>query len=180
MSWIFRSTSSHAPDVLGLTTPSDLNVVNYFVFNVKSTTWPLSGRGQCKAEYFVLGQATPSVFNHSAICPVDNDCTLDRFWVTTYPLTLSQGGACCFDRPCPVVIVRSSLDEVRSICVVFVVKYISSCVCASTCEHLITRSYYRCNGSFGDMLHSTPGIYGTWNILVYACPNTNRLVCENG
>ena len=30
------------------------------------------------------------------------------------------------------------------------------------------------------MLHSTRGIGGTRNILVYACPNTNRLVCENG
>ena len=30
--------------------------------------------------------------------------------------------------------------EVRSICVVFAVKYISSCVCASTFENLITRS----------------------------------------
>ena len=47
-------------------------------------------------------------------------CTLDHFRVTTYPLTQSLGGACCFDRPsqggawytptCPVVIVRSSLD----------------------------------------------------------------------
>ena len=63
---------------------------------------------------------------------------------------------------------------------VFAVKYISSCVCASTFEHLITRSYYRCNGSFGDMLHSTHGIGGTRNIVAYACPNTNRLVCENG
>ena len=67
---------------------------------------------------------------------------------------------------------------------VFAVKYIYSCVCvcvcASTFEHLITRSYYRCNGSFGDMLHSTHGIGGTRNIVVYACPNTNRLVCENG
>ena len=40
--------------------------------------------------------------------------------------------------------------------------------------------YYGCNGSFGDMLHSTHGIGGTGNIVVYACPNTNRLVCENG
>ena len=51
-------------------------------------------------------------------------------------------------------------------------------MCASTFENLITRSYYRCNGSFGDMLHSTHGIGGTRNIVVYACPNTNR-VCEN-
>ena len=29
------------------------------------------------------------------------------------------------------------------------------------------------------MLHSTHGIGGTPNIVVYACPNTNRLVCEN-
>ncbi len=111
------------------------------------------------------------------------------------PLTQSLGGACCFDRPsqsgvwytCPVVIVRSSLDEVRSIRVVFAVKYIYSCVCVCVCvcasttfEHLITRSYCRCNGSFGDMLHSTHGIGGTRNIVVHACPNTNRLVCENG
>ena len=40
--------------------------------------------------------------------------------------------------------------------------------------------YYGCNGSFGDMLHSTHGRGGTRNIVVYACPNTNRLVCENG
>ncbi len=54
------------------------------------------------AEYFVLRQATPSdlnVVNHSALCPVDHECTLDRFWVTTYPLTQSLGGTCCFDRP---------------------------------------------------------------------------------
>ena len=66
--------------------------------------------------------------------------------------------------------VRSSLDvykpwwdrageivvcEVRSVRVVFAAKYISSCVCASTFDNLITRSYYRCNGSFGDMLHTT-------------------------
>ena len=70
--------------------------------------------------------------------------------------------------------------EVRSICVGFAVKYIYSCVCASTFENLITRNYYRCNGSFGDMLHSTHGIGGIRNIVVYACPNTNRLVCENG
>ena len=63
---------------------------------------------------------------------------------------------------------------------VFAVKYISSCLCASTFENLITRSYYRCNGSVGDMLHSTHGIGGTRNIVVYVCPNTNRLVCENG
>ena len=30
------------------------------------------------------------------------------------------------------------------------------------------------------MLQSTHGIGGTRNIVVYACPNTNRLVCENG
>ena len=30
------------------------------------------------------------------------------------------------------------------------------------------------------MLHSKHGIGGTRNIVVYACPNTNRLVCENG
>ncbi len=29
------------------------------------------------------------------------------------------------------------------------------------------------------MLHSTHGIGGTRNIVVYACRNTNRLVCEN-
>ena len=29
-------------------------------------------------------------------------------------------------------------------------------------------------------LSSTHGIGGTRNIVVYACPNTNRLVCENG
>ena len=49
------------------------------------------------AEYFILGQATPSdlnVVNSSALCPIDHACTLDRFWVTTYPLTQSLGGAC--------------------------------------------------------------------------------------
>ena len=45
--------------------------------------------------------------------------------------------------------------EVRSVRVVFAAKYISSCVCASTFDNLITGSYYRCNGSFGDMLHTT-------------------------
>ena len=45
--------------------------------------------------------------------------------------------------------------EVRSVRVVFAAKYISSCVCASTFDNLINRSYYRCNGSFGDMLHTT-------------------------
>ena len=47
--------------------------------------------------------------------------------------------------------------EVRSVRVVFAAKYISSCVCvcASTFNNLITRSYYRFNGSFGDMLHTT-------------------------
>ena len=54
------------------------------------------------------------------------------------------------------------------------------CVCASTFENLKTPSYYRCNGSFGDMLHSKHGIGGTRNVVVYACPNTNWLVCENG
>ena len=53
-------------------------------------------------------------------------------------------------------------------------------MCASTFENLKTPSYYRCNGSFGDMLHTKHGIGGTRNIVVYACPNTNRLVCENG
>ena len=63
----------------------------------------------------VLGQATPSdlnVVNPNALC------LIDHLRVTTYPLTQSLGGACCFDRPpqggawctCPVVIVRSSLD----------------------------------------------------------------------
>ena len=70
--------------------------------------------------------------------------------------------------------------EIRSVRVVFAAKYISSCVCASTFENLITRSYYRCNGSFGDMLHSKHGIWGTRNGVVYACPNTNWLVYENG
>ena len=70
--------------------------------------------------------------------------------------------------------------EVRSICVVFAVKYISSCVGALTFENLITRSYYHCNGSFSDMLNSTHGIGGTRNTVVYACPTNNRLVCENG
>ena len=70
--------------------------------------------------------------------------------------------------------------EIRSVRVVFAAKYISSCVCASTFDNLITRSYYRCNGSFGDMLHSKHGIGGTRNVVVYACPNTNWLVCENG
>ena len=53
-------------------------------------------------------------------------------------------------------------------------------MCASTFENLKTPSYYRCNDSFGDMLHSKHGIGGTRNIVVYACPNNNRLVCENG
>ena len=53
-------------------------------------------------------------------------------------------------------------------------------MCASTFDNLITRSYYSCNGSFGDMLHSKHGIGGTGNVVVYACPNTNWLVCENG
>ena len=56
--------------------------------------------------------------------------------------------------------------SMRSDLFVFAVKYISSFVCASTFEHLITRSYYRCSGSFGDMLHSTHGIGGTRNIVV--------------
>ena len=30
------------------------------------------------------------------------------------------------------------------------------------------------------MLHTKHGIGGTRNIVVYACPNTNRLVCEKG
>ena len=34
--------------------------------------------------------------------------------------------------------------------------------------------YYRCNVSFGDMLHSTHGIDH------YPCSRTNRMVCENG
>ena len=41
-------------------------------------------------------------------------------------------------------------------------------------------SCYRCNARFGDMLHSTHGIDGTRNIVVYAFANTNRLVFENG
>ena len=40
--------------------------------------------------------------------------------------------------------------------------------------------YYRCNVSFGDMLHSTHGIDYTQNMVVYACPRTNRMLCENG
>ena len=40
--------------------------------------------------------------------------------------------------------------------------------------------YYRCNDNFGDMLHSTHGIGGTRNMVVYACPHTKRMVCENG
>ena len=40
--------------------------------------------------------------------------------------------------------------------------------------------YYRCNVSFGDMLHSTHGLDYTQNMVVYACPRTNRMVCENG
>ena len=51
------------------------------------------------AEYFVLGQATPSdlnVVNPSALCPIDHACTIERFWVTTYTLTQSLGGACYF------------------------------------------------------------------------------------
>ena len=39
---------------------------------------------------------------------------------------------------------------------------------------------YSCNVSFGDMLHSTHGIDYTQNMDVYACPRTNRMVCENG
>ena len=34
--------------------------------------------------------------------------------------------------------------------------------------------YYRCNASFGDMLHSTHGVDH------YHCSRTNRMVCENG
>ena len=34
--------------------------------------------------------------------------------------------------------------------------------------------YYRCNVSFGDMLHLTHGIDH------YPCSRTNRMVCENG
>ena len=65
----------------------------------------------------VLGQTTPSdlnVVNPSSLCHIDHRR------VTTYPLTQSLGGACCFDRPsqggalytptCPILIVRSSLD----------------------------------------------------------------------
>ena len=40
--------------------------------------------------------------------------------------------------------------------------------------------YYRCNVSFGDMLHSTHGIDYTQNMVVYPCSRTNRMVCENG
>ena len=40
--------------------------------------------------------------------------------------------------------------------------------------------YYRCNVSFGDMLHSTHGIDYTQNMVVYSCSHTNRMVCENG
>ena len=39
--------------------------------------------------------------------------------------------------------------------------------------------YYRCNVSFGDMLHSTHGIDHTQNMVVYPCSPTNRMVCEN-
>ena len=44
----------------------------------------------------VLGQATLSdlnVVNPGALCPIDHDCTLDRFSVTTHPLTQSLGVA---------------------------------------------------------------------------------------
>ena len=40
--------------------------------------------------------------------------------------------------------------------------------------------YYRCNVSFGDMLHSTHGIDHTQNMVVYPCSRTNRMLCENG
>ena len=40
--------------------------------------------------------------------------------------------------------------------------------------------YYHCNGGVGDMLHSTHGIDGRRNVVVYACPHSNRMVCENG
>ena len=40
--------------------------------------------------------------------------------------------------------------------------------------------YYRFNDSFGDMLYSTHDIGGTRNMVVYACPHNNRMVCENG
>ena len=39
--------------------------------------------------------------------------------------------------------------------------------------------YYRCNGSYGDTVHWTHEIDGTRNMVVYACPRTNRMVCEN-
>ena len=39
--------------------------------------------------------------------------------------------------------------------------------------------YYRCNDSFRDM-HSTHGIGGTRGMVVYACPHTNQMMCENG
>ena len=40
--------------------------------------------------------------------------------------------------------------------------------------------YYRCNVSFGDMLHSTHGLDYTQNMVVYACPRTNRMVVKMG
>ena len=142
MSWIFRSTSSHALCVLGQARPSDLNVVNPLSYwppssdhistnTVVDGAWCFDRPSQggawytptCPvvtvrstnvksfeywwAEYFVLGQATPS-WPRLYSWPL----------LTTYPLTQSLVGACCFDRPpqggawytCPVVIVRSSLD----------------------------------------------------------------------
>ena len=39
--------------------------------------------------------------------------------------------------------------------------------------------YYRCNGIYGDTVHWTHEIDGTRNMVVYACPRTNRMVCEN-
>ena len=78
----------------------------------------------------------------------------------TYPLAQSLGGACCFDLPpqggawytCPyssyvavsMFINHGGIEqvklwcEVRSIGVVFAVKYISSCVCVCVLQHLKT------------------------------------------
>ena len=139
--------------------------------------WPECSQPWCPLSCWPRLYSWPLLSDHISTNTVDMWRLLLRSSVTRWRLVYSYVPR---RRSRPVVIVRSSLDEVRSICVVFVVKYISSCVCASTFEHLITRSYYRCNGSFGDMLHSTHGIGGTRNIVVYACQNTNRRCAKMG
>ena len=42
--------------------------------------------------------------------------------------------------------------------------------------------HYHCNVSFGDMLHWIHGIVAldARHMVIFACPHTNRMVCENG